>query len=73
MRVQVTVRYGRKRTRYHTERLEVEGLAEALRRLADELPDEVLAGGDLVEIRPAADPDTREYVGDESDPSPPRS
>lgn len=62
MHLRVTVRYGRERTRYHTERLEAEGLRDALVRLADVLPDEILAEGDLIEIRPAPDPDERDYV-----------
>lgn len=66
MHLRITVRYGRERTRYHTEQLEAEGLREALVRLADVLPDQVLAEGDLIEIRPSPDPEGRDYVEDPS-------
>jgi hypothetical protein len=62
MDFRVTVRYGRERSRYHLERIRAENLPDALRQLADRLPDEVAAEGDLVEIRPDIDPDAREYV-----------
>ncbi|TVP73945.1 MAG: hypothetical protein EA352_11380 [Gemmatimonadales bacterium] len=39
---------------------------EALRALADRLPEEVAATGDLVEIRPDVDPEARSYLGEEA-------
>lgn len=55
----VTVRYGMERLRYHLDRVEAESIREAMTQAARELPDEVASQGDLVEIRPAVDPEAR--------------
>ncbi len=65
MHFQATVRYGGSRSRYHMETLRADDLRGALLSLADGLPDEVLADGDLIEIRPVVDPEAREYMGDD--------
>lgn len=64
MDFQVTVRYGADRIRYHLDTVRADDLRAAMRAAADRLPDEV-AGGDLVEIRPAVDQEARSYLGDE--------
>ena len=64
MQFQVTVRYGAPYQRYHTYTVEEEDLRAALRTAAEALPDEVAEDADLVEIRPAPDPDARRYVGE---------
>jgi hypothetical protein len=66
MLYQVTVRYGTDRQRYHTLRVEAGDAAAALRAAADEIPDEVAPAVDLVELRIAADPEDRTYLGEES-------
>ena len=58
----ITIRYGTRHQRYHTLNLEVSGMAEALERAAAELPPEILAEADIVEIRKGVDPERREYV-----------
>lgn len=58
MNFQITVRHGAPAMRYHTQRVEADDLKGALVALATELPPEVLATGDLVEIRTAVDPDS---------------
>ena len=65
MQYQVTVRYGATRVRYHMDRVEGENLAEAMRTAAERLPAEVVEAGELVEIRPAIDPEEREYLDGE--------
>ena len=55
MNYQVTVRYGRKRQRYFSVTVSTENLAGALRQASAELPEEVAAEADLVEIREAPD------------------
>lgn len=65
MKYQVTVRYGATRVRYHMDRVEGEDLAEAMRTAAERLPTEVIEAGELVEIRPAIDPEEREYLDGE--------
>ena len=67
MRFQVTVRHGRRYQRYHTFVVEAHDAREALRLAAAEIPDEIAAEADLVELRPAPDPDARRYVGEEAD------
>ncbi len=62
---QVTVRFGEGRQRYHIFTVEAEGMVEALRAAAKELPEEVAGSGDLVEIRPAIEPEGRSYLGEE--------
>lgn len=66
MAFQVTVRYGTRYQRYHTYRVEAGNLVSALRAAAEALPEEIADEADLVEIRPAPDPDSREYVEEES-------
>ncbi len=68
-RFDLTVRWGHPRTRYHQVQVEVEvaeggGLKEALEAAAGLLPDEVAATADLAEVRPAPDPEGRNYLGD---------
>lgn len=65
MSFQITVRYGTRHHRYHT--LEVDGpdVRGALRQAADALPDDVARHADLVEMRPAVDPDARSYLGED--------
>jgi hypothetical protein len=62
MQFQVTVRYGTERQRYHLSSVSAPDLAEALRRAAESLPEEVARTGDLVEVRPAVDPEGRSYT-----------
>ncbi len=61
---QVTVRYGNDRQRYHIFTVEAAGTVEALRKAAEELPDEVAVSGNLVELRAAVDPEGRSYLGE---------
>lgn len=65
MRFQVTVRYGAEYQRYHTLDVSGDDVREALREAAGALPDEVAAQADLVEMRPAVDPDARRYLGED--------
>jgi hypothetical protein len=64
MRFQVTVRHGGRYQHYHTLTVEAADAREALRLAASEIPDQVAAGADLVELRIAPDPDARSYVGE---------
>ena len=68
MEYQITVRYGGARQRYHTFVVSGSDATAALRRAADEMPDEIAADVDLVELRVAVDPDRRSYLG-ESQPA----
>lgn len=45
--------------RYHTFEVKAPDVAAALRRAADELPDDVARTGDIVEVRTAPDPEAR--------------
>jgi hypothetical protein len=65
MRFQVTVRYGTRYQRYHTLVVDAADAREAMGRAASQIPDEVAAEADLVELRVAPDPDARRYVGEE--------
>jgi hypothetical protein len=56
---QITVRYGQRYQRYHTFTVQAPDVAVALRQAADQLPAEILPEADLVELRPAVDPDAR--------------
>ena len=56
---QITVRYGRRYQRYHTLEIDASDVAQALRRAADALPDEILPDADLVELRIAVGPESR--------------
>lgn len=64
MRFQVTVRHGTRRQRYHTLVVEADDAREALRRASSEIPDDVAAETDLVELRIAPEPEARSYVGE---------
>lgn len=61
---QVTVRYGSRRQRYHTYRVDAPDVVGALREAAEDVPEAIADEADLVEIRPVPDPDEREYVGE---------
>lgn len=65
MEFQVTVRLGDQYD-YRTFRVQGGDVAEALRAAADALSSDVAARADLVELRVAADPDEREYVGEDA-------
>ena len=64
MRYQVTVRYGERRQRYHTYAVDAADAGAALEAAAAQMPADVRADADLVELRTAVDPDTRGYVGE---------
>ena len=64
MRYQVTVRYGGRRQRYHTYAVEAADAGGALEAAAAQMPAEIREDADLVELRTAADPDARSYVGE---------
>jgi hypothetical protein len=63
VKFRVTVRWGKPGVRYHVAEVEGVNLAEALRQAADLLPDDVAESADLAELRPAPDPEEREYLG----------
>jgi hypothetical protein len=65
MRFQVTVRYGGRRQRYHTYVVEADAAAAALAAAGEQMPVEIAPEADLVELRVAADPDRRTYLGEE--------
>ena len=67
MRYQITARAGGRYHRYHTFVVEAADAPEALRAAADQLPPEIAAEIDLVEVRIAVDPENRSYVGDDED------
>jgi hypothetical protein len=56
---QVTVRYTDRYQRYHVFAVDAEHVGGALARAATELPPEVNAAADLVEVRIAVDPEQR--------------
>jgi hypothetical protein len=58
----ITVRYGGRRQRYHTFRVEAEDAREALTAAASGIPDEIAPQADLVELRVAVDPEERAYL-----------
>ena len=62
MRFDITVRYGGRRQRYHTYKVEAADARQALEAAAADLPDEIAPEADLVELRVAVDPDAREYL-----------
>lgn len=64
MRYQVTARYGTRSQRYHTCFVEAEDASAALAAAAGELPTEIAAEVDLVELRIAVEPEERGYVGE---------
>jgi hypothetical protein len=67
MLFQITVRYGGRYQRYHTYTVEAADASEAMITGAEEMPDDVAAEADLVEIRTFVDPDARTYVGEDED------
>lgn len=62
MNFSITVRYGGRRQRYHTFRVEAADARAALLAAADGIPDEIAPEADLIELRVAVDPDDRTYV-----------
>jgi len=58
----ITVRYGERFQRYHTFSVQAPDVAEALRLAAAGVPPEILPVADLVELRVAATPDSREQL-----------
>jgi hypothetical protein len=64
MTFQITVRYGGRYQRYHTYVVEGSNAREALELAAREMPDEIAAEADLVEVRVAVDPDARPRMGE---------
>lgn len=58
----VAIRYGDSGAHYEILEVEAETLREALRRAADELPEEAETTADLAEVRLQVDPDAREYT-----------
>lgn len=62
MDFQVTIRYGRPRPRYHIDRVEAGDLREALQKAAAGIPEEIAADADLAEVRPASEPEARDYL-----------
>lgn len=62
MKFQITARYGRRRTSYHTFTVEAANARQALLVAAEAIPDEIADEIDLVELRIAVDPDARRYV-----------
>jgi len=66
MEYQVTVRYGAPKMKYHIARCRGDDLRAALLRAVDGFPDEVVESATLLEIRPAVDPDEREYFDEEA-------
>ena len=69
MNYQITVRFGGRYQRYHTFNVTAKDGPDAMRRAADEIPEEIASDVDLVELRVAVDPEQRTYLG-EDDPSP---
>ena len=65
MTFQITVRHGGRRQRYHTFTVDADDIGAALLGAAAEIPPDIAADGDLVEIRVAVDPDARRFVGEE--------
>lgn len=66
MHYQVTVRYGSRYQRYHTYVVEASDAAAALTTAAAQMPAEIAPDVDLVELRIAADPQTRAYVEEDA-------
>ena len=62
MHFDITVRYGSRRQRYHTYKVEAGDAREALEAAAAALPAEIAPEADLVELRVAVDPDARAYL-----------
>lgn len=64
MEFQITVRYGGRYQRYHTFQVTAADAREALEAAARDMPAEIAAEADLVEMRVAVDPDDRKYMGE---------
>lgn len=64
MDFQITVRYGGRYQRYHTFQVTAAGAREALEAAARDMPAEIAAEADLVEMRVAVDPDDRKFMGE---------
>jgi len=62
---QITIRFGSGRKGYHTVTVRAADLREAAGRAIEEISDEMAGEADLLEIRPAVDPDDRRYVGED--------
>ena len=62
MNFQITVRYGGRQQRYHTFTVQADNAKTALESAATQLPLDIAADVDLVELRIAVDPDARSYV-----------
>ena len=62
MHFQVTVRHGGRSQRYHTFVVDAIDARAALARAAEELPEEVGAQADLVELRVTVDPEKRAFM-----------
>ncbi len=62
MNFQVTVRFGSRYQRYHTFVVEAANARDALAAAANQMPEEIAAEADLVEVRVAIDPDDRPYA-----------
>jgi hypothetical protein len=58
MNFQVTARYGRISQRYHTYEVTAPNAVEALKTAADQIPAEIAATVDLVELRSVRRPDS---------------
>lgn len=65
MDFKVTVRYGGARKRYHLVSVTARNVREAMRLAVEDISDEIAAEADLVEIRPAPQPEGRTYLGEE--------
>jgi len=70
MDYQVTIRYGKKTMRYLSLAVEAPDAPTALRKAADEIPEEVISEVDIVELRKAPDYDKTLHGNEDS--SPPR-
>lgn len=66
MTFQVTVRYGGRYQRYHTFTVDAPDARAALEAAAGQIPDEIAPQADLVELRVAVDPESREYVPEDA-------
>lgn len=58
----VTIRYGVSGKRYEILDIEAGDLREALRRAAEEMPEEAVETADLAEVRRQVEPELREYT-----------
>lgn len=68
MHYQITVRYGGRHQRYHTYVVEAEDARAALSVAGGQMPSDIAAEADLVELRIAVDPEKRAYLDDERAP-----